>query len=238
MIKEIDRRLENTELPIYEKEYLQNLKLVTQNPNPSLLEQGLAKLTGQKLKEQNLPNLTGPTYDMLPNQYGVTEAYTPEVNKASDAGSVTQPEVTTIELMPKDLMDQIQQASKEAAEIAFGSDENRQTAAEEQYKPTPITRDEQRRKDRQSTNRNLAGKSTRRKTGEARSATRGLSSQQKSGGAGLDTRFGISGLEKGGLVDKPKVEKVVKGLEKASKLHAKQAASLKQALGSKKNKSK
>ena len=210
LIKEIDRRLANKEIPIYEREYLENLKIVTQNPNPSLLEQGLAKLTGKKLEEKNLPNLTGPTYDMLPNQYGVTEAYTPEINKASDAGSVTRPEVTTTELMPKDLMDQIQQASKEAADIAFGSDENRQTAVEQQYTPTPITRDEQRRKERQSTSQNLAGKSTRRKTGEARSATRGLSSKQKSGGAGLDTRFGISGLDKGGLASK-------KGKKKKSK---------------------
>ena len=48
------------------------------------------------------------------------EAYTPEVNKADDAGGVTRPEITTIELLPADLMEQIQQASREAAEIAFG----------------------------------------------------------------------------------------------------------------------
>ena len=70
--------------------------------------------------------------------------------------------------------------------------------------------DEQRRKDRQETSKNLQGKSTKRKTGLAQSATRGLSSREKQGGAALDTRFGISGLNKGGLAKK-------KGTKKKSK---------------------
>ena len=52
-------------------------------------------------------------------------------------------------------------------------------------------RDAQRRRDRQETNKNMAGQSTRRKTGTSKSATRGLSSKQKTGGASLDSRFGI-----------------------------------------------
>ena len=49
----------------------------------------------------------------------------------------------------------------------------------------------------------------------------------------------VQGINKGGLVDKPKVKKVVKGLKKASKSHAKQAATLEDALkASKKKKSK
>ena len=48
----------------------------------------------------------------------------------------------------------------------------------------------------------MAGASTSRKTGLAQSATRGLSSSEKTGSAGLDTRYGISGLEKGGLASK------------------------------------
>ena len=94
-------------------------------------------------------------------------------------------------------------------------------------------RDAQRRRDRQEANKNMAGQSTRRKTGTSKSATRGLSSKQKTGGASLDSRFGISGLEKGGLVDKPTVKKVVKGLKKASKSHAKQADQLEKALNKK-----
>ena len=40
----------------------------------------------------------------------------------------------------------------------------------------------------------------------------------------------VRGFEKGGLVDKPTVKKVVKGLKKASKSHAKQADQLEKAL--------
>ena len=206
LIKEIDRRLAG-DIPIYEREYLENLKTNAQNPEPSLLQKGLAKLTGQELKNNN-PNLTGPTYDELPNQYGVTEAYTPEVNKADDAGGVTRPEITTIELLPADLMEQIQQASREAAEIAFGSEENKKEAAKENYTPSKITKDEQRRKDRQSANKNMAGASTSRKTGLAQSATRGCLVKKL---VVLDLILGgISGLEKGGLASK-------KGKKKKSK---------------------
>ena len=40
----------------------------------------------------------------------------------------------------------------------------------------------------------------------------------------------VRGFEKGGLVDKPAVKKVVKGLKKASKSHAKQADQLEKAM--------
>ena len=40
----------------------------------------------------------------------------------------------------------------------------------------------------------------------------------------------MRGFEKGGLVDKPTVKKVVKGLKKASKSHAKQADQLEKAM--------
>ena len=92
-----------------------------------------------------------------------------------------------------------------------------------------LERDAQRRRDRQEANKNITG-STGRKTGLAKSATRGLGTTAKKGGAGLDSRFGITGLEKGGLVDKPTVKKVVKGLKKASKSHAKQADQLEKAM--------
>ena len=105
-------------------------------------------------------------------------------------------------------------ASEEAAAVAFGQPEVEEEAAPAEqavpFTPTPISKDEQRRKDRQETSKNLQGKSTKRKTGLAQSATRGLSSREKQGGAALDTRFGISGLNKGGLAKK-------KGTKKKSK---------------------
>ena len=65
-------------------------------------------------------------------------------------------------------------------------------------------RDSQLRRNRQQENKNLQGKSTNRKTGEAKSATSGLGSSEKKGGAELDSRFGISGLNKGGLMKNKK----------------------------------
>ena len=68
-------------------------------------------------------------------------------------------------------------------------------------------KDAQRRRDRQEVSKNIAGTSTRTKTGVSQSATRGLSSKQKTGGAALDSRFGISGLDKGGIASKKKKKK-------------------------------
>ena len=71
---------------------------------------------------------------------------------------------------------------------------------------TRLEQDAQRRRDRQEANKNITG-STARKTGLARSATRGLGTTDKKGGAALDSRFGISGLEKGGLASKKSKKK-------------------------------
>ena len=66
-----------------------------------------------------------------------------------------------------------------------------------------------------------------------------MSESEKKGGAALDTQIiGISGLDKGGLVEEPKVKEVVKGLKKASKSHAKQADQLEKALKASKKKKK
>ena len=211
LIKEIDRRLATEGIPIYEKEYLENLKTNVENPEPSLLEKGLAKITGQELTNNN-PNLTGPTYDMLPNQYGVVEAYTPETQKGSDTVKIpTQPNVETEPLVPGTgkTLDEIL-----AQDPSSSAMNDLQDLADELSKPqvrgnTRLEKDAQRRRDRQEANKNLRG-STARKTGQAKSATRGLGTTDKKGGAALDSRFGISGLEKGGLASK-------KGKKKKSK---------------------
>ena len=102
---------------------------------------------------------------------------------------------------------------------------------------TLLEKDAQRRRDRQKDNKNLRG-SAARKEGLARSATRGLSTSDKKGGAELDSRFGITGLNEGGLMGEKQVKEVVKGLKKASKSHAKQADQLEKAMKAKKKKSK
>ena len=211
LIKEIDRRLAAEDVPIYEQEYLENLKIVAANPEPSILQKGIAALTGQKLDKPDVPNLTGPTYDELPNEYGVVEAYTPEINDGM-SGVPNPPKVTSEPLVPgtgKTLDDILSQPTKSSAM------DDLQDLADELTKPqvrgsTRLEKDSQRRRDRQEQNKNLRGKSTARKTDEAKSATRGLGTTDKKGGAALDSRFGISGLEKGGLASK-------KGKKKKSK---------------------
>ena len=211
LIKEIDRRLAMEDVPIYEQEYLKNLKLVAENPEPSFLTQGLAKLTGQEIDRPDLPNLTGPENPELTG-YSFVEPYSPEQDiddgvksptpyTADDAGGVP--------LTPEQI-EKAKQISKEAAEIAFSKKKAAKEEKPAAFTASSISKDEQRRKDRQQTSKNLQGKSTKRKTGLAQSATRGLSDDEKQGGAALDTRFGISGLNKGGLASK-------KGKKKKSK---------------------
>jgi hypothetical protein len=59
----------------------------------------------------------------------------------------------------------------------------------------------------QKATRNLAGKDTATKTKITESATKDLSEKEKEGGAALDTRIGITGLNKGGLMSKKKKKK-------------------------------
>ena len=109
-IEEIDRRLEATDLPIYEREYLENLKEVAEGPQEKgVVGKFIDKITGEEVEDPDLPKLDGPTFDMLPDQYGVTEAYTPEIKTPDTPTAGYSPEI----------MEQIKQASKDAADVAF-----------------------------------------------------------------------------------------------------------------------
>jgi hypothetical protein len=59
----------------------------------------------------------------------------------------------------------------------------------------------------QTATKNLAGKDTATKQKITKSATKDLTSKEKKGGAALDTRLGITGLNKGGLMSKKKKKK-------------------------------
>ena len=242
--KELKRRRADPTTSNVDQMRLDNLIEYTEREKPNFLD----KITGKAFEKtvSQIPKPVTPDEDysdptMAPS---VATPYTPEA---------TTPEVTESGTLTDEQMSQIEQASKEAAEIAFGQPnpfegstydevaapvvdpDPEDTASSNVTTPTVRgdsrqERDAQRRRDRQEANRNMAGQSTSRKTRATKSATRGLSSKQKQGGAGLDSRFGVTGLKDGGLVDKPTVEKVVKGLKKASKSHAKQADQLEKAL--------
>ncbi len=54
---------------------------------------------------------------------------------------------------------------------------------------------------------NLAGRPNETKTAFVKTATKGLTDEEKEGGSELDSRFGITGLEKGGLVKNQKLKR-------------------------------
>jgi len=92
-IEEINRRLEATDLPIYEREYLENLKEVAEGPQQKgVVGKLIDDITGKEVEDPDLPTLDGPTYDELPDQYGVTEAYTPETTTPETIETAFTPE--------------------------------------------------------------------------------------------------------------------------------------------------
>ena len=233
---EIERRLADPATSEVDKIRLNNLLELINREEPGLVKTLLDKATGKEFERiaSQIPKPVRPDVDysdptLTPDQ-GIAKPYTPDPQESSQMtmpfeGStydevvpMTTPgvdaPVTPGVPLTRAQIEAAKKASEEAAAVAFGQPEvEEEVAPTEQaapFTPTPISKDEQRRKDRQETSKNLQGKSTKRKTGLAQSATRGLSSTEKQGGAALDTRFGISGLNKGGLAKK-------KGTKKKSK---------------------
>ena len=233
---EIERRLADPATSEVDKIRLNNLLELINREEPGLVKTLLDKATGKEFERiaSQIPKPVRPDVDysdptLTPDQ-GIAKPYTPDPQESSQMtmpfeGStydevvpMTTPgvdaPVTPGVPLTRAQIEAAKKASEEAAAVAFGQPEvEEEVAPAEQaapFTPTPISKDEQRRKDRQETSKNLQGKSTKRKTGLAQSATRGLSSTEKQGGAALDTRFGISGLNKGGLAKK-------KGTKKKSK---------------------
>ena len=233
-LEEIKRRRDDPYTSEVDKRRYDELLEMASREQPGLVETLFNKITGKESEKpqgrtQEQTDALYAQLDKMTKAYE-KEAYTPDPQTASDKTTpgVDQPEVTTTPLVPgtgKTLDEILEQPPTKPS-----ATEEIQDIADELTQPqvrgnTRLEQDAQRRRDRQESNKNIRG-STARKTGLAKSATRGLSKTEKKGGAGLDSRFGITGLHKGALVDKPKVKKVVKGLKKASKTHAKQADQL------------
>ena len=246
--KEIERRLADPNTTEVDKMRLKKLQELAEREQPGLVETVVNKLTGKEFGAavDQIPKPKIPDVDYS----DPTLAPTPYTPDAQTETPTTTPGVPTYDEVPS-AYDPIPPAGSgfggmgpDPAEQFGGSqtrfqdtDTTSSTTSSNVTKPTKPTvrgstrreQDAQRRRDRQEANKNIRG-STARKTGLAKSATRGLGTTDKKGGAALDSRFGITGLEKGGLVDKPTVKKVVKGLKKASKSHAKQADQLEKAM--------
>ena len=198
--KELKRRREDPTTTNVDQMRLDNLIEYTEREKPNFLD----KITGKAFEKtvSQIPKPKTPDEDysdptMAPS---VAQPYTPE----AETPTVTQPEVTSEPLVPGtgSTLDEIL-----AQPTQSNATKEIQNIADELTKPqvrgnTRLEKDAQRRRDRQNENKNMVGKSTQRKTDQAKSATRGLGSTQKKGSAGLDSRFGISGLKDGGLTTK------------------------------------
>ena len=133
LTKEIQRRLEEPSslnnpndpaggsLPIYEKEYLENLLEVIKAPaKKGMIGKVLDKITGAETEEPDLPNLTDPTYTAetvpLSNEpYKPTTSATPSPSRTKAAAEIIQDSIDQ-----KSFGDIGKEASKKATEKVFG----------------------------------------------------------------------------------------------------------------------
>ena len=207
--KEIERRLSSDETTNVDKMRYQNLLEIANRETPTILDKILGKdfeVTVGQIPKPTVPDVDYSDPTLAPDQ-GIAEPYTPEVTSEGTNTSSTLTEEQKI---------QLGEASAIAAEKAFGKPayanprldpyaEDRTTPAVTQPEVRGDSREEkdaQRRRDRQEANKNISNTSTSRKTGVTKSATRGLGSSEKKGGAELDSRFGITGLKDGGIATK------------------------------------
>lgn len=228
---EIERRIVSDETSEVDKMRYRNLLEITNREEPTLLDRILGR-SFEKTVEQ-IPKPVTPDVDfsdptLAPDQ-GIETPYTPDVQSASKLTTPGVDEQGYTSTFDDETRTQIEQASADAASAAFGSpsktvrpvgnDKFIQSVKDDPESflpPTPPT-----------PTRDLRPTPT--------SGFGGMGPDPAEQFGGSPTRIsGGGGRNKGGLVDKPKVKEVVKGLEKASKSHAKQAAKLKTALGSKK----
>ena len=227
-IEEIKRRRDDPYTSEVDKRRYDELLELASREQPGLVETIFNKITGKEPEKpagrtQEQTDALYAQLDKMTKAYE-KEAYTPDAQTAS---TTTTPGVSTYDEVPT-AYDPIPPAQSGFGGMGpdpaeqFGGSQTRfedpdntkddgkidLVLPEIEVRGTSRSdRDAQRRRDRQESSKNIAGQSTRRKTGLTKSATRGLSSKQKTGGAALDSRFGISGLEKGGLASKKSKKK-------------------------------
>ncbi len=132
LIKEINRRLGERSslnnpndptgggLPIYEREYLENLLEVAKAPKrKGMIGSFIDKITGAETEELDLPNLTDPEFTAetvpLSNEpYKPTTSATPSPSRTKASAEIIQDSIDQ-----KSFVDASEEASKEAAEKAF-----------------------------------------------------------------------------------------------------------------------
>ena len=240
---EIQRRRDDPYTSEVDKRRYDQMLEIANAEEPSLIATLLGKLTGN---DPNAPAVrTQEQTDALYNQLDkMTKAYTPSVQEASDrtsrgftpgvddAISPARPAATTTPAIPEQSTDA----------DAFDKMQDRfdieriEADMKAQPRPAPKTADKPIRQEsdrvqraRQNTQKVMKDMRDRGASREERTQSLKAAARTENVLKDLD-RGVVRGFEKGGLVDKPTVKKVVKGLKKASKSHAKQADQLEKAM--------
>ena len=249
--REIERRRDDPATSEVDKRRYDQLLEIANAEEPGLIATLLGKLTGN---DPNAPETGGLDYDQLDK---MTKAYTPEDQQADLRnnrgftpgvdGAITpaQPAARTTPITsrePSPSYDPIPSAEsgfggmgRDPAE-EFGGSQTRFDPSSVDSTPAPRTatkpirqESDRVRKARQNTQKVMKDMRDRGASREERTKSLKAAARTENVLRDLD-RGVVRGFEKGGLVDKPAVKKVVKGLKKASKSHAKQADQLEKAM--------
>jgi hypothetical protein len=241
--REIERRRDDPYTSEVDKRRYDQLLEIANADEPSLIATLLGKITGN---DPNAPAVRTPEQtDALYNQLDkMTKAYTPSDQEASDrtsrgftpgvddAISTAKPAATTTPVIPEqstdaDAFDKMQDRfdiERIEADMKAQPRPAPRTATKPIREESP--RVQQVRKNTQKVMKDMRDRGASR---EERNASLRAAARTENVVRDLD-RGVVRGFEKGGLVDKPTVKKVVKGLKKASKSHAKQADQLEKAM--------
>ena len=249
--REIERRRDDPATSEVDKRRYDQLLEIANAEEPGLIATLLGKLTGN---DPNAPETGGLDYDQLDK---MTKAYTPEDQQADLRnnrgftpgvdGAITpaQPAARTTPITsrePSPSYDPIPSAESGFGGMGvdpaeeFGGSQTRFEPSSVDSTPAPRTatkpirqESDRVRKARQNTQKVMKDMRDRGASREERTKSLKAAARTENVLRDLD-RGVVRGFEKGGLVDKPAVKKVVKGLKKASKSHAKQADQLEKAM--------
>ena len=213
--KELERRRDDPYTSEVDKRRYDQLLEIANAEEPGLISTLLGKITGN---DPNAPAVRTPEQtDALYAQLDkMTKAYTPDVQ---DASNRTTPGVDEESGYPSTFDDEtrtkIKQASADAATEAFGAPPKTvEPVGQDKFikavKDDPVS---------------FLPPTPTPSGGQDNNPNR-----PEPSGPTREEQMLVQGFEKGGLVDKPTVKKVVKGLKKASKSHAKQADQLEKAM--------
>ena len=239
--KEIERRRDDPYTSEVDKRRYDKLLEIANADEPGLISTLLGKITGN---DPNAPAVRTPEQtDALYKQLDkMTKAYTPDAQDASDRTTPGVDETSeTSEPFVQSSKDPIPPASSGFGGMGidpaeeFGGSQTRfdpSTVDSGSSRSAPRTatkpiRDESPRvqKARQNTQKVMKDMRDRGASREERNKSLKAAARTENVLRDLD-RGVVRGFHKGAVVDKPKVKKVVKGLKKASKLHAEQAKTL------------